>query len=255
MAGPYNPGSPASPVVIRNAAGTEAPLGSASDPVAIQGTAADGAAVAGNPLRVAGKDGSGNTQDIATDASGNVQTVPIIGSTAQSDTNPAPVKGDVALPSYNFTRPSDTTAYASGDLVANSTTAASVVAMSWSLGRTCDGFIRSLALWSSDNDLTNASFRVHFYSANPVSAAPTNGDNGVYAVAVTGANSIYLGSIDITFDRTINDADAWGGGVPGVGAEINFAGIATLYALIEARAAYTPASAEVFTAVPRVHLY
>lgn len=35
--------------------------------------AADGAAVSGNPVRIAGKDGSGNTQDIITDTSGELQ--------------------------------------------------------------------------------------------------------------------------------------------------------------------------------------
>lgn len=46
------------------------------------GKAADGAAVSGNPVRIAGKDGSGNTQDIITDASGELQvdvlTVPSV---------------------------------------------------------------------------------------------------------------------------------------------------------------------------------
>lgn len=37
------------------------------------GPAADGAAVSGNPVRIAGKDGSGNTQDVATDTSGELQ--------------------------------------------------------------------------------------------------------------------------------------------------------------------------------------
>ena len=37
------------------------------------GQAADGAAVAGNPVRIGGKDGSGNTQDIITDTDGHVQ--------------------------------------------------------------------------------------------------------------------------------------------------------------------------------------
>lgn len=37
------------------------------------GQAADGAAVAGNPVRIAGKDGGGLTQDIATDAAGELQ--------------------------------------------------------------------------------------------------------------------------------------------------------------------------------------
>lgn len=39
----------------------------------VGGAAADGAAVSGNPTRVAGKDGSGNTQDILTDTGGAVQ--------------------------------------------------------------------------------------------------------------------------------------------------------------------------------------
>lgn len=39
-----------------------------------QGTAADGAAAVGNPVQVAGKDGSGNVQAVATDTFGNVKT-------------------------------------------------------------------------------------------------------------------------------------------------------------------------------------
>jgi hypothetical protein len=45
----------------------------AQDEVKVSGQAADGAAVAGNPVRIAGKDGGGLTQDILTDASGNLQ--------------------------------------------------------------------------------------------------------------------------------------------------------------------------------------
>jgi hypothetical protein len=37
------------------------------------GQAADGAAVSGNPVRIGGKDGSGNTQDIITDTDGHLQ--------------------------------------------------------------------------------------------------------------------------------------------------------------------------------------
>lgn len=169
------------------------------------------------------------------------------------------VRGVIVTPSDSFTRPSDTTAYASGDLVANSTTAASVAALDFRVGgpengRT--GFIRKVRMWSSDNDTTNASFRVHFYTANPCATAPTNGDNGAYAV--TQDNSTYLGAVDVTFDRTINNSDAYGAGVPNTGAEMNFnvgpTGV-RLYALIEARAAYTPATGEVFTVVPEIHLY
>lgn len=167
------------------------------------------------------------------------------------------VKGRIYDTAASFTRPSDTTAYASGDLVANSTTAASVVALSWSLvgqgEAELSGFVRKVRMHSSNTSTTNASFRVHFYKANPVASAPTNGDNGAYAVAA--GNDNYLGAVDTTFDRTINNGKAYGSGVPGTGAEMNFTGVSTLYALIEARAAYTPASGEVFTVVPEIHLY
>jgi len=52
-------------VTVDNAAGAAA--------VFAQGQAADGVAVAGNPVRIAGKDGGGLTQDIATDAAGELQ--------------------------------------------------------------------------------------------------------------------------------------------------------------------------------------
>lgn len=48
-------------------------LNATDDIVQARGAAADGAAVVGNPNRIAGKDGSGNTQDIATDTSGELQ--------------------------------------------------------------------------------------------------------------------------------------------------------------------------------------
>lgn len=171
---------------------------------------------------------------------------------------PRKVAGDILTPSYNFTRPANTTAYASGDLVANDTTAASVVAMSWTVGSpdSRKGFIRKVRMWSDDSDTTNASFRVHFYTANPCATAPTNGDNGAYAVTIT--NASYIGAVDVTLDRTINNSDAFGIGVPNSGAEMNYdlgSTGTTLYALIEARAAYTPASGEVFTVVPEIHLY
>jgi hypothetical protein len=163
------------------------------------------------------------------------------------------VAGRIQTPEYAFTRPNDTTAYGSGDLVANSTTAADVVPMSWPVGdndSNRSGMIRRVRMWSSDNDTTLASFRVHFY-ANPPSV--TNGDNGALAVTLT--NHDYLGYADITLDRTINNSDAFGSGVPGVGSEINFAKVSTLYALIEARAAYVPAANEVLSVVPEIHVY
>lgn len=151
-------------------------------------------------------------------------------------------KADVA--SGNFTRPNDTTAYASGDLVANSTTAGSVTPISLTVARANDatGMIRRVRLNKSGTGTTNASFRVHFYRTSPTL---TNGDNGVWLSTVAG----YLGACDVTIDKVFSDA-AKGTGAPLVGSEINFlptSGARTIFALVEARGAYTPAAQEVFT--------
>jgi hypothetical protein len=62
-----------------------------------------------------------------------------------------------ALSSANFTRPADTTAYASGDLVANSTTAGSVVAMSFAsatFGSGAPAQIRRVRILTSSTSVT-----------------------------------------------------------------------------------------------------
>ncbi len=150
----------------------------------------------------------------------------------------------VAIATASFTRPSDTTAYASGDLVANSTTAGSVVPMTLTVARNAGGtgVIQRVRLKISGTVITNASFRVHFYRASPT---VTNGDNGVWL----STESTYLGWCDVTVDKAFSDG-AKGIGIPGSGAGtvISFdASAKSLYALIEARAAFTPISAEVFT--------
>lgn len=70
-----------------------------NDEVKVSGTAADGAAVSGNPIRIGGKDGSGNTQDIATDTAGivsvNVQNTPTV--TIQDGGNVIDVQGTVTV--------------------------------------------------------------------------------------------------------------------------------------------------------------
>jgi hypothetical protein len=153
--------------------------------------------------------------------------------------------GVTANPTANFTRPADTTAYASGDLVANSTTAGSVVAMSLTCARVAAGsfILRKIKLHKSGTGVTNASFRVHFFRAAP--GTVTNGDNGVFSVSGV---ADYLGAMDVTIDRAFTDG-AVGFGVPVIGSEmsVKLASGTTIAALIEARGAYTPVSSEVFT--------
>ena len=153
--------------------------------------------------------------------------------------------GVTANPTANFTRPADTTAYASGDLVANSTTAGSVVPMTLTVTRVAAGscILRKIKLHKSGTSTTNASFRVHFFRAAP--ATITNGDNGVFSVSGV---ADYIGAMDVSVDRAFTDGAA-GFGTPVIGSEmsVKLASGSTIVALIEARAAYTPGNAEVFT--------
>jgi hypothetical protein len=144
----------------------------------------------------------------------------------------------------SFTRPADTTAYASGDIVANSTTAGSVVPLNFpscsdGIGHSLQ--IRRVRLSKSTTGVTNASFRLHLFNVLPT---VTSGDNAAIVIA-TGAAK-YLGQVDIVMNQSFTD-----GGAGQATCEINchpVAGASNLYGLLEARAAYTPGSAEVFTA-------
>ena len=151
--------------------------------------------------------------------------------------------------SNTITRPADTTAYGSGDLVANNTTAGSVTPFTFTLPITqLRGMIRRVGIFKSTNTTSNASFRVHFYSAAPTVA---NGDNGALAPTVAALTN-YIGAADVTVDRTINTG-AVGFGVPVVGVELGYSvATTTLWALLEARAAYGPGNAETFTIIPDI---
>lgn len=166
-----------------------------------------------------------------------------------SASNPLPVSANpFAIVSANFTRPADTTAYASADLVANSTTAGSVVPMSFTTAaRTTagSGQVLGARLKKSTNTTANASFRLHLYKASPTC---TNGDNGAWLTDQSG----YIGSIDLDISgsngRVFSDPAAEVVAGPAVTLPIIFAATATtIYGLLEARGSYTPGNAEVFT--------
>jgi hypothetical protein len=148
-------------------------------------------------------------------------------------------------PTASFTRPNNTTAYASGQLVANSATAGSALPLALSIGgNSMPGATRITRVRLSKNGTlgTNASFRVHLYGASPTLA---NGDGGAWS-SNQAAN--YLGSIDVPSMKAFTDgcSDV---GAAAAGSEflLRLPGGTTIYALIEARAAYTPAANEVFT--------
>lgn len=212
MPGPYNAGSAPSRVVLVNP-DTINDAGSAALPLLVRDTALHAAL-------------------------GDVRLGP-------GEDHVGEVGGRTALVIASFTRPADTTAYASGDLVANSTSAGSVLPVVLAIGRglsgsSASGMIRRLRLRTTGASITNASFRVHFYRTVPITFA--NGDNAAWS---TNQVANYVGAIDVICDRLFTDGIS-GNGVPNTGSEINFT-VPIYYAAIEARAAYTPASGEVFT--------
>lgn len=157
--------------------------------------------------------------------------------------------GIIINPSANFTRPATTPTFASGQLVANSATAGSVVPLSWATAaRTSAGnfYLRRLRLRKSSTTLTNASFRVHFYTSSPTF---TNGETAAWLTTQSG----YLGAIDVTMTQAFSDG-AEGVGAPNAGSEINVALASgqTIYACVEARGAYVGVASEVFTAEPEI---
>lgn len=158
----------------------------------------------------------------------------------------------IYTPSVSFTRPADTTAYAIGDLVANSVTAASVVPLTWPATISGSFYPAGIRLAKTGTSLTNAQFRIHLYKATPTIA--TTGDNASYKADVSG-NANWLGS----FDGTMVAGHADGCAVvcaptEGLVAPSTIGEQTAVFGLIEALAAYTPASAEVFTVTPLMEL-
>jgi len=155
----------------------------------------------------------------------------------------------IITPYAGFTRPANTTAYAIGDLVANSTTAGSVAPLTFGIskGGSGEGRIKGLRLYKSASALTLAAFRLNLFSAPPV---VTNGDNGALAVATAAS---FIGNINIDMESGAFTATT--GAMQNVAASPDlmydlgdYSQGRIIYGLLEARAAYVPASAEMFIA-------
>lgn len=147
------------------------------------------------------------------------------------------------ISSGSFTRPADTTQYASGDLVGNDTTAGDVAAVELTnvvMNPGGGGDLIRVWVRKSGTSTTSASFRVHLYTADPTTVS--NGDNGVFS---TSGAADYIGQVDVTVGQAFTDGAA--GHAAMVGSFRTKATTRSIFALLEARATYTPASAEVFT--------
>lgn len=144
--------------------------------------------------------------------------------------------GIIRTKTDSFSRPADTTAYTATDLVANSTTAGSVVPLTFNVGR---GGIRIKGAHitkTDETDVSNADFSLHLFGTSPT---VSNGDNGTLAYDYSAKFA------DIDFVTMVAATDvAW---AISTGLDLNYYTTNNIYALIEADAAYTPASAETFS--------
>ena len=146
--------------------------------------------------------------------------------------------------SQTITRPADITAYASGDLVANSTTNTEVTPFAFRAGKSRGIKLWRVALAKSAASVTNATFRVHLYGNSPTVA---NGDNG----AISSTASAYVGFVDLAAPATAFSDTFVSNGIftnNSLQAPLYFLSDSDgyIYGLLEARGAYTPASAETF---------
>lgn len=119
------------------------------------------------------------------------------------------------ITSQTITRPSNTTAYADLDLVANSATAGSVTPFIFLNVARAVGYrarILRAGLFTSQALLANGTFRMHLFSALPT---VTNGDNAAFDVASN--LSAYLGFQEIVLGVLGTGQGAFGWGTVGLG--------------------------------------
>ena len=144
----------------------------------------------------------------------------------------------------SFTRPNNTTAYASGQLIANDTAAGSVTPMSFPIAKSATGQTLMLRarISKTGTGTSGATFRIHFYEASPTAA---NGDGAAWS---TNKAASYLGNIDVAVSYAMTDGAAgFGSAAAGAEMRLRLSVGSTIYGLLEARGAYTPTAQEVIT--------
>lgn len=156
--------------------------------------------------------------------------------------NPLPVAAGrvVVVTAPTMTRPANTTQYSTGDLVANSTTAGSVVPLEFDVGGG-SGMVRKIRIRTNrtSGGTTSAVFRVYLFRTAPTVAG---GDNAAFNPA-NAAN--FIDAMDVVVNEQFSDGAA--NSSNGAAGEINYSlpsGSTKLFGLVRAGAGYTPASAE-----------
>lgn len=153
--------------------------------------------------------------------------------------------GGTVIASANFTTPSGTTGYTTGQLVANSATAGSVTPMQFTVcpasGGT--GMVRRARFKTADSGFSGKTVKLELYKDSPT---PANGDHAAWSTS----ESNWIGEISVTVGYSFTDPLYKGIGAPGVGNELNFdcaTGSRVIYGLMTAGEAITPQGGKVHT--------
>ena len=150
------------------------------------------------------------------------------------------IDGKAYRSTVSFNRPSDTTAYAAGDVIGSGTSAIHTLSAAGPSG----GYvlIQSISMATHDTSVPSgmSSFRIHFYNANPSAIA----DNAVFNLE-TADHGKYLGYVDLPtpqdFGSSIYTQTDYSGRL------IKLAtGDTRLFIEIETKGAFTPVSAVTF---------
>jgi hypothetical protein len=146
---------------------------------------------------------------------------------------------------FQLTRPADTLVYAAGDAIANATSGAALLGIANAASIPGgSGVVLGGRLVKSGSGVTNADFRLHFFR-NYAGAAPN--DNVAWAPTAADLRE-HLGYIDflVANSITINANVVYQGVLSRSNITFNLDTTTSIFAVLEARGAYTPTSAEVF---------
>jgi hypothetical protein len=178
-------------------------------------------------------------------AAQTVNTLPALGQAAMAASLPVVIASDQSIlggfdVQTTVTRPADTTAYASGDAIADSTSAPTTGGFTLSSVASASGklvMINDIFITSSKA----STLQGWLYIFNQ--AATANNDNAAFALSDADLqNAIAI----LSFGMTAEPSNSWAH-LQGLGIVAACVGTANLRFLLKTAAAYTPDNAEVFT--------
>jgi hypothetical protein len=151
------------------------------------------------------------------------------------------VVGNQATVGVEFTRPADTTAYTTKDVVSDSTSSPSVISFAAARAAAGNGYITKAKL-TTDQKTNTATYRLWLYSSTPTAI----NDNSPYTLLYAD-NAIRLGFIDFTALATEDPTNSTGATSLYVGVPLAYKCAATtVFGILETRADFTPASGQKF---------